>query len=192
MTRITDQLKRPSWRKSVRGEVPEWWPAAQIVGAVLLISALVVSSLLHFGRKDQVTAPVEEPYTAPPAAIAPGFGTATTTPTSAPDTSSVTTMPAGDSSTTIAPSAQLPVEVDAYTVAVMQPDGSQKAVPVQSWLAARDHAALLYLNSAPTAATLLASSGSSNTFSITVSNGQTSSNVQVTTVLTSSGAWAAN
>jgi hypothetical protein len=186
MTRLSDQLQRRSLRKAVKGEVPEWWPAAQIAGAVVLVGALLFASLTHFGRKNDAVVITENSYSAPPAVVGPGFGTDTTI------AESGTTTTAPSTSPTQPPAAALPTEVDAFTVAVAQQDGTQKAIPAQSWIAAKDHASLLYINSQISAVVLLQSTGSSNTFSISVSNGQATSNVQVTTVLSSTGAWVAS
>lgn len=188
MAKLTDQLKRRSVRSLVNSDMPEWWPAAQIVAAGFLVVALLVMGVSHFGRKNPESAAPLPSQSGPTVTAAPATGLGP-----APTTASTSPQPQ-DTTPTEEPGAAkgMPTTVDATTVAVRLADGSTKAVPLASWLAARDKLAATYPSSQPTAVWLLSSSGASNTFSVELSNPQDDSIVvQVTAVLQGSGLWAA-
>ncbi len=196
MAKLTDQLKKRTARSLINSDMPEWWPAAQIVGAVLLIGALVVTSLVHFGRDEPQSAAASSPTPNGPvvtAAPAVGLGTLTSVAPTTPQTQTsdpAASVPPGN---TDGPKKGMPTTVDATTVSVLRTDGSTKALPLSAWLAARDSLAATYPNSEPTAVWVLSSTGASNTFSVELSNAEGEAVVvQVTAMLQASGMWAAS
>jgi hypothetical protein len=194
MSKLTDQLKSPRLRNTVKGDVPEWWPAAQIVGAVVVGVGLLVASIAHFG-KSEVASPVTTiPYSAITAApvTTPSDGAPTTDPSSVTPPASSTPTGSAPPGSTPPESGSMPTPVDAVTVAVQSSQDTTKAIPLAAWLAARDNTQLIYPNSTATAVKLTQSSGTSHTFAITISNGQEAFDVQVTSVLQSNGIWAAS
>lgn len=191
MSKLTDQLKKPRLRSAVKGEVPEWWPAAQIVAGGVLAVAFAVMTVTHFGSSSPATTTPTTLYTAVTAApiTAP---VATQPVTSIPG--SLTTNPQGSTPTdSVAPTGSMPTPVDGVTVAVALADGGTKAIPSAAWLAVKDNVTLVHPNSSITGVTLLQSSGTSNVFSVSITNGQDEPYaVQVTAVLQSNGIWTAN
>lgn len=186
MAKLTDQLKKRGVRSLVRNDMPEWWPAAQIACAVALGVALVVMSISHFGRHDALPSATSGPVqTGPVITAAPALGLGTLPVVS-------TTAPTQPQDSVPRTQKGMPMAVDASTVAVLQSDGTTKALPLAAWLAAKDKLSATYPRSTPTAVWVLASTGASNTFSVELSNPeQDSIVVQITAVLKDSGIWAA-
>jgi hypothetical protein len=191
MPKLTDQLKKPRLRSAVKGEVPEWWPAAQIIAGGALAVAFAVMTVTHFGSSSLATTTPTTLYTAITAApiTAP---VATVPATSVPG--SLTTNPQGSTPADSVPSTgSMPVSVDGVTVAVALAEGGTKAIPSAAWVAVKENITLVHPNSSITGATLLQSSGTSNVFSVSISNAaEEPYAVQVTAVLQSNGIWTAN
>jgi len=188
MSKLTDQLKAPRLRRAVKGDVPEWWPAAQIAGAAIVGVGFVVASITHFGKSDTVQPTATSQYTGITAA--PITAAPITTPGQETTVPPAATTP--DGSTPAAPGS-MPTAVDAATVAVATDDaGTTKAIPIAAWLSARDNVLLIYPNSTVKAVKLTQSAGTSHTFAITISNSEDTFDVPVTAGLQTNGVWAAS
>ena len=206
MPPISDKIRRSAYRSTMKRPLPDWWPAAQIVAAVVLVVGFFIAALVQFGNNDAGVQPVasdvaytaevisnpdSEPATQPQDSVAPSDQTiAETTPeTSMPDTATPTVP---GSSTDEVSYKVLPTTIDSQNASVELVEGGTKAVPIGAWIAVRDYVVATYGGSQVTGAALRSGSGVAYTFVVSLTGSAAAYNVQVVAVQQANGAWGAN
>lgn len=203
MGQLTDQLRGKAYRSVTRRPLPEWWPAAQFVAAVVFGVGMLFMIL-----RDEPVATTDAVASVPVNTAEVITGPATPTDSVTPeDTTAESTVPTDTTSDTVTPTdttetpdepandavyKTLPSTLDAQTLSIEFVDGGQKAVPLNVWMAVREYVGVTFANSALSGAALQSNSQVAYTFILSLTGAQGAYNVQVTAVQQTNGTWAAN
>lgn len=202
MGQLTDQLRGKAYRSVTRRPLPEWWPAAQLVAAVVFGVGMLFFVLRDDTSSTDVVA--SAPVNTAEVITGPGTPTDSVAPS---DTTTDTLAPSDTTTDTLAPTDSvdepdeptneavyktLPSTLDAQTLSIEFVDGGQKAVPLNVWMAVRDYVGVTFANSSLSGAALQSNSQVAYTFILSLTGAQGAYNVQVTAVQQTNGTWAAS